>query len=147
MKKLRILILLSFFCVSGFSQTATLIVKISNIESNKGDIKLALFNNETMEHFVYKPENAFRRETGMIKGNTATAKFIQIPYGEYAISVFHDENKDEILNRAAAGFPTEAYGFSNNPPGIAIPEYNESVFKIRTATKELDIQLKKFSLK
>jgi uncharacterized protein (DUF2141 family) len=147
MKKLLILILLSFWGVFGFSQTATLVVKITNVESGKGDIKLALFTRAEKADFVYKPQNAFKREIGIINGSTATATFTQIPYGEYAISVFHDENNDEVLNRSAVGFPTEAYGFSNNPPGISIPGYEESVFEINTSTSQLEITLKKFSLK
>lgn len=147
MKKLFLLIFLSALYFYGFSQSATLTVKITNIESKKGDIKLALFDRSGKAHFVYKPESAFKREIGIINGSTATATFTQIPYGEYAISVFHDENGDETLNRAAAGFPTEAYGFSNNPPGLRIPEYEEAVFEIKTSTNELIIELKKFSLK
>jgi len=37
-----------------------------------------------------------------------------LPKGEYAISVFQDEDFDKECNIGFLGFPKENYGFSNN---------------------------------
>ena len=38
-----------------------------------------------------------------------------VPYGSYAVSVLHDENKDGELNTGLLGIPQEGIGFSNDP--------------------------------
>ena len=40
--------------------------------------------------------------------------FAELAEGKYAVAVFHDENKNGILDKNYLGIPTEAYGFSNN---------------------------------
>jgi uncharacterized protein (DUF2141 family) len=35
--------------------------------------------------------------------------------GGYAVALYHDENDNRHLDRNWIGFPTEGYGFSNNP--------------------------------
>ncbi len=37
------------------------------------------------------------------------------PYGLYAVSVLHDENRNGEMDRSSLGFPQEGFGFSRNP--------------------------------
>ena len=60
-------------------------------------------------------------------------RFEEIPAGEYAISIFHDENKDTKLNKNFFGIPTEDYGFSNNPKiRFGPPSFKECAIKVNS---------------
>ena len=40
--------------------------------------------------------------------------FTDLPAGVYAVSVFHDENMNQKLDKNFVGVPKEEYGASNN---------------------------------
>ena len=44
-----------------------------------------------------------------------------LDYGEYAIRVFHDENKNGELDTDFLGIPDEDYGYSNDASGFFGP--------------------------
>mgnify|MGYP001006949608 CR=1 FL=1 len=65
-----------------------------------------------------------------------------IEKGSYAVSVYHDENNNDILETAGLfGVPIEPYGFSNNPSMTFGPSFKKSVFKM-TSDKDISIKLK-----
>ncbi len=69
--------------------------------------------------------------------------FPDMPPGGYAISVFHDENDDGVLNTNFLGMPREGYGVSNNHThATQAPGFDESRFTVDTAPVELRIRLK-----
>jgi len=58
-----------------------------------------------------------------------------IPPGEYAISIFHDENDNGKLDTNFIGIPKEPYGFSNNPViKLRPPTFMEAKFVHRQLT-------------
>ena len=62
--------------------------------------------------------------------------------GNYAVSVYHDENNNDILETTRLfGIPIEPYGFSNNPTMTFGPSFKKSVFKM-TSDKNISIKLK-----
>lgn len=90
---------------------SSLKVRVSNLRNNKGDVIFLLYREG--EPFPDKElRNGFKREIGVIKNDSATVSFSNVPSGIYAITIFHDENNDHTLNK---GFllPKEGIGFSN----------------------------------
>jgi len=54
---------------------------------------------------------------------------IHIPFGRYAIVVYHDVNGNGILDKNMFGVPAEAWGASNNArPHLRAPAFKECVF-------------------
>jgi uncharacterized protein (DUF2141 family) len=52
-----------------------------------------------------------------------------LPPGEYGITVYHDLNADNALNKSWVGKPTEPMGFSNNAkPNFGPPGFEEIKF-------------------
>ncbi|MFL0808451.1 MAG: DUF2141 domain-containing protein [Oceanobacter sp.] len=49
--------------------------------------------------------------------------------GRYAISVLHDEDKNERLNTNKRGFPLEGYAYSNQAGLYEVPEFEQAVFE------------------
>ena len=54
-----------------------------------------------------------------------------IPAGEYALLVYHDENKNGEIDRSFIGIPTEPSGFSNNYRPKGPPSYSRAVFNLQ----------------
>jgi uncharacterized protein (DUF2141 family) len=104
----------------------TIEVEITNFVSEKGVAQIGLFNTETS--FLDK---VYKGKEVKIKDQKAVALFIDIPDGTYAISVFHDKNKDEKLN-TFLGIPTENYAASNNAPSkFGPPKWKDAKFEVR----------------
>jgi uncharacterized protein (DUF2141 family) len=114
-----------------------LTVRINGLENNEGKVMIALCNSR--EDYEAK-EKAFRTAALDIREQTAIHTFINIPQGEYALKVFHDEDENGELNANFLGIPSEAYGFSNNARGSFGPASWEDVrFRFTTATDTLVI--------
>ena len=77
-----------------------------------------------------------------MKNNVADVTFWNIPYGEYAIKVYHDANNDDKLNKNFLGMPTEEYGFSNNARGsFGPPSWDDAKFMFNSAKDTLHITI------
>ena len=136
MKSLFILygILLSLFP----TENPQLIIKISNIEKIKGEIKIGVFNSDSS---FLKEGAALKNYSVKVEKNTAIITITNLPKGEYAISMYHDENSDNECNRNFIGIPKEAYGFSNNnKPKMAAPKYKDCKFSF-SENKTLHIKM------
>jgi uncharacterized protein (DUF2141 family) len=56
---------------------------------------------------------------------------VELPEGEYAISLYHDVNENNELDTGSYGIPIEAYGFSNNVKGfMGAPSFEKSKFSL-----------------
>ncbi len=52
-----------------------------------------------------------------------------LKYGEYAVRVFHDENKNGKIDTNFLGIPTEDYGYSNDASGwFGPPSWEKAKF-------------------
>jgi len=79
-----------------------------------------------------------------LKGGKVTVD-INLPPGEYAISVFHDRDSDEKIKTNLFGIPKDPIGFSNNAKArFGPPKYSDAKFKISTKLVRMKIVLGKF---
>ena len=105
-----------------------LTINISNIKILKGEIIIGIFN--TNKDFL-KEGVAIRNYTIEVNGNNASLIIKDLPKGDYAISLYHDENSDNKCNRNFLGIPKEGYGFSNNVrPKFSAPSFEECKFSL-----------------
>lgn len=103
-----------------------LTIKISNIEKIKGEIKVGVFNTDT--NFL-KEGHAIKNYSIKVENSTAVLTITDLPKGEYAITIYHDQNSDNECNRNFIGIPKEPYGFSNNvKPKMSAPKYEDCKF-------------------
>lgn len=115
----------------------TLTVKITNIKTSKGEIAVALYNAE--KKFM---KSSYKTKTGKAVTGTVEIIFENIPQGQYALSVMHDENKNLKLDTNLFGMPTEGFGFSNDAMGrLGPPSFEKAKIEI-TGSKEISIKLK-----
>lgn len=105
-----------------YAQTYNLTVIVTNIKNLKGEIKIGVYNNKAS--FPHK-KDIYKSLT--LKVNKPSETFIlkDLPKGDYAVALFHDENSDGICNSNFLGIPEEAYGFSKNyKPILSAPSFN-----------------------
>ena len=124
------ILLLCFSLLTGFvsGEKPQLTIKIENIEVLEGDIKIAVFNKS--EEFL-KQDYIFKKYKKAVKSSTETIIIDDLPKGEYAFILYHDENGDGKLNRNMFGIPREPFAFSNNvKPKLAKPTFEECKFSL-----------------
>lgn len=126
---MKILILYLSFLASFFgNDNPELTIHVQNIKSLKGEIIIGVFNTD--KDFL-KDGVAIKNYTITVDKATETIVIKDLPKGEYAISLYHDENSDNECNRNFLGIPKEGYGFSNNvKPKFSAPSYKDCKFTL-----------------
>ena len=122
--------------------TATLTVHVIGARNAKGKIRAALFNGA--EGFPNDPSKAVQTQSGDIDPQTSSAQivFTNLPEGVYAVSVFHDENMNQKLDKNFVGVPKEGYGASNNPKKkMGPPNFAETKFQLNGTQQSIEIKL------
>jgi uncharacterized protein (DUF2141 family) len=121
------------------SGTGTLIVLVTGLDNNDGQLLVALYDDSKS----YLGETPTIGANRVITGKEEFVRFDGLPYGQYAVVVLHDLNKDMDMNKNFLGIPTEGYGFSNNVMGkCGPPSYDQARFDFaqRYETKIIDLQ-------
>ena len=125
----------------GYSQSKktslTLTIEVASFENTKGVLRVCV----TDQKDDFLKSCAFSKIVA-VEDDTVSLKIENIEKGNYAVSVYHDENNSGILETGGVfGIPLEPYGFSNNPNMTFGPSYKKSVFKM-TSDKNISIKLK-----
>lgn len=113
------------------AQDNKLEVEVTGFKNNKGFAKVGLYN--TKDSFLRQAIKSVKTE---IKGNKTYAIFNNVPKGEYAVSMYHDENANNTMDANFIGIPKEGYATSNNAKGfMGPPKYEDAKFTIATDKK------------
>lgn len=147
MKLSAYVIFVLMFCFSNINfasdnakQKGTLIIKFNGLNSDKGNVIIAVCNSAENYKDNLSP---FIGKTVKIENNSATIEFDNLPFGEYAVKAFHDEDANNDLNTNFLGIPVENYGFSNNARGMfGPPSWNDAKFKLSDENKMIEIEIK-----
>ena len=136
MKKLVCYTILNLLIGSLSAQTMKVKLKGVNYKVG-GDMNIAIYNSE--EGFLHV-EHAVYLKKDKVVGEVQFFLIKEIPFGNYAIAVYHDENLDGRLNTNFMKIPSEGFGFSNNP-GFGKPSYSKSVFEFDTDNQQVIIEM------
>jgi uncharacterized protein (DUF2141 family) len=118
------------------ADTGTLTVVATGFTSEQGVVLVQLANSEADYD---SDDEAFRFAEAKAGGGRSSVTFEAVPYGEYAIKIFHDENENRKIDMGWRG-PTERYGFSNDARGLfGPPAYDDAKFTF--AVEELRIEI------
>jgi len=124
---------------SSLGNSGEIVLTITGFENSKGITKVALVNSKE-NYSEDKPYKGFNFE---IIDNKVVQTISNLPYGEYAIKIYHDENSNNELDTRIFGIPAERYGFSNNARGsFGPPDYEEAAFKVSASTTQVEIEVK-----
>ena len=118
------------------NQTANLIIHIEGFDSDQGSARVALVNSKTN----FSAEIPYKGFIFPIRDQRVTETIVGLPYGEYAIKVYHDENNNQLLDTRIFEIPAERYGFSNNArSAFGPPEFDAAAFKLNSPVKKIAI--------
>jgi len=133
-----ILLLLTISSSAILAQPATLEVVVTNIKEIKGSLRASLFTNESM---FLKEE--YRGQVVKVTGQVMTILFENLPKGDYALSVIHDENENGELDTNFMGIPNEGFAFGNNAQGtFGPPSFDKTLVEISEGVTKHSIRLK-----
>ena len=88
----------------------TLSVDVRGVKNSDGKISVAVYNNS--EGFL-KFDQVYKTDSAKAKKGITHLKIENLPEGEYALAIFHDENNNDELDTNWLGIPKEDVGFSN----------------------------------
>jgi len=120
------------------AQAGELIVTISDIRAAKGTIMVAVEKSDAGWNDQEKPVAAQKIAAS---GKEVVLKF-DLPAGEYAVQVLHDENDNGKLDTNFMGMPVEGYGFSNNPQVMRRANFDEAKFALGEAATSIVVRLR-----
>ena len=117
-------------------------VRVLDIRNSTGTVACALFESPAgfPAEFLSAATNVM-----VIKVRKAQAlcSFEDIPPGNYAIGVIHDENMNGKLDANRLGIPTEGYGFSNDARALfGPPSFSAASFPYEGGTLDMTIRLR-----
>jgi len=135
---------LFFLCVSFlvieslFADDVSTTIEINGVTVNGGLVYAAVYSNEddykneiNFTYFILKPDN------------TSLTHFLDLPEGEYVVSVFQDKNGDEKLNSSVFGIPTEHIGITNYSLKGAPGSFNKLKLPINKNSTKIIINMGK----
>ena len=127
-------------------QSGNLNLTVSNAHNNNGVIRVAVYSSK--DAYAADKQNtgdgAFRKEAVELKNGSAQCTFKDLPFGQYAIKVYHDEDNSGKFYTGAFGIPKVQYGFSNNAKGVMGPaSFNKAMFDLRNPDTSMTIDLSK----
>ncbi|MFT0713766.1 DUF2141 domain-containing protein [Flagellimonas lutimaris] len=131
------LLALIFAPLSMFSQN-TISIHVHNVPSNRGNINVAVYNSDaTFLSF----DGVFKARTEIAHEGIVQLLIEDLPSGEYALAVFHDENGNGKLDTNWLGIPKEKVAFSKGKmKTFGPPKYKECSFRVHS-DYEINVEL------
>ncbi|MDR1552372.1 MAG: DUF2141 domain-containing protein [Prevotellaceae bacterium] len=122
-------LLLMLLAASTLNAQHKLTIVVDGMEQSKGTLFVAVYDSE---NFMKKPMYGT-----LAKVDKEEIKIVldSIVSGNYAVSIFHDENDNGKLDTGVYGIPVEKTGSSNNAKAIyGPPKFDDCKFTIEDDT-------------
>ena len=140
MIKFIFLIMSLLFYVTGFTQTSNIDITISEIKNKKGLIRGSLFTQD--DGFPNDHQKALRSISMEITDLQLNFDIADLPIGEYALAILHDENENGKMDFNFLRMPKEGYGVSNNAKSsFGPPNFKDAKFLLSPDTLPLEIKM------
>ena len=127
--QLLILVLGSSFAMAE-GLTGILIVEISGLKEASGNVYIAVYDSDSTwlgDEMVLAQKVSI---ADALEGDLVRTELL-LPLGDYALSVFYDQDGDGKLNTNFIGMPKEPIALSNNAVAkFGPPQYDDAVFSL-----------------
>ncbi|WP_251473870.1 DUF2141 domain-containing protein [Stenotrophomonas lactitubi] len=125
--------------LAASANAAELAVNVHDIRAQTGTLRVALVNTSVAWDGKAAPVQA---QQARPQGDSTHFTFKDLPAGDYAVLLTHDENDNGTLDTNLVGMPVEGYGFSNNPQVMRKPTFDEARFSVPATGTTIDISLR-----
>ena len=145
MKQAVITLILLFIAASIMAQDSGRIeLTVEGVPSDQGQIRAALFDSP--EGFPEEIKRGKMLTSSEVSNGQTEIVFSDVPFGEYVLAVFHDENSNGELDTNKRGIPLEALGVSNNVKlKLGPPKYESALFKMGDSLNAMTITLQQYN--
>jgi uncharacterized protein (DUF2141 family) len=117
---------------------ADLTVEIKGLASANGKVLIALYDKA--DGWM---KQGLKTAGAPAQKDSVTYEFKDLPMGDYALSIHHDENGNGKFDTNLVGMPVEPYGFSNDAMGnFGPPTFEQAKFKLDSDKKTVTLSLK-----
>jgi uncharacterized protein (DUF2141 family) len=123
---------------AGESRTGRLIVRVAGLQSSEGSLRFVMFATE--EDFL---KTAFRAGIVDIQAEQGSWTVEDLPFGDYAVLVHHDIDRDGVMARHWYGKPKGPTGTSNDAPArFGPPKFKKARFLFESPEQTLTITVR-----
>tara|TARA_R110002072_G_scaffold3334_2_gene24628 strand:+ start:109465 stop:109893 length:429 start_codon:yes stop_codon:yes gene_type:complete len=128
--RLAFLSLIFFINISQVqTNLGTIEMVISETSTDDGVIQILIFDED--KGWPESLDDAWKMVTIPVKNGIAKKSILDVPAGNYAITVFHDQDEDGEIRKNKIGYPLDGFGFSNNPSLIfGVPSFAKCSKKV-----------------
>lgn len=124
--------------VSRGQSNGEITVIIQKIENENGTLRVGLFT----ENDKFLKEASYSKDVPASGQKNIRVSFEDIPFGTYAISIYHDLDDNGELDTNFIGIPKEPVGFSNDhQPKMGPPEFNGAKFALDQKTLTVTVNM------
>lgn len=128
-------LLLSAAPLPAGAETGTLIVNVSDLQSDDGDLRFVMFDSK--KSFLKSPARAEIIEIVDRQGSWIVE---DLPHGTYAVLVHHDIDGSGRMERHWYGKPKEPTGASNDAPSrFGPPKFKHAKFEFAASSMTITI--------
>ena len=92
--------------------SGTLRFEVAGVERAEGMIWVGLY--DSAQH-LFVQEKAIVAGYDVYRAGSVTFDLADLPYGRYALAIFHDVNNNGTLDQSWIGIPQEPYAFAGKP--------------------------------
>lgn len=118
----------------GAAQPPSLEVSVANLRSTRGLVRICLAPDA--EAYPDCASESGGRRVTVSAASADLIRFEDLTAGDYALSLFHDENGNARLDKTLA-IPREGFGFSMNPPlRFGPPRFEQARFTVAGAARQ-----------
>jgi len=122
--------------VNTFAENTNIVVEITGVTVNGGDVHVFVFSNEQ----DYKKDIRFKSFI-MKSDNSVLAYILDLPEGEYLISAFQDTNGNGKTDTGFLGIPKEPVGITNYNGRGAPGGFNKHKVLVNSSTRKISVNL------
>jgi len=120
-----------------------LLLEVENVAEAKGHIWFGVYDSK--ESFLNEEKAVAIFGEKVTKAGNIQIIFDKIPFGTYAIAVFHDVNNNGTLDQTLVGIPKEPYAFSDKLKSKwRAPIFDDVKFSFSQANQKLKMRLEKW---
>ena len=122
--------------------TAVLTIDATDLRNTRGTLRVGVFDRAA--GFPRSREGAMLWRSIPADAEEAVLR-VDLPPGEYAAVVLHDENSNKQLDRNFLGVPKEGYGTTNNAkPALRAATFKEARFRLPPEGARLSVSIQYF---
>ena len=120
--------------------TGTLNLQISNVRNANGSVHVDICPQKE-----FLGDNCVYVGDAQARAGVVTVTVHNLPAGQYAAQIFHDENRNKKVDRALFGIPKEGVGFSNDARiSLGPPKWADAKFDFNGQLQTITLKMRYF---